>query len=184
LRVKSTVVSPGYWKNSEATEQSFKDGWYHTGDICSIDNENTVRVIDRVKAIISLPNGKYYCASKLEALFERLDFVEQICLWNEPTSEKIVAIVSTKIDLLKKIFGIEGSLDSLHNPNLIRKCLDEFIKLGKSENLAIHEIPSLLILTEEEWNLGNHMLTISFKVVRNKVVLHYQQQIKQQYLSL
>ncbi len=42
-------VTPGYWRNAEATAQTIKEGWFHTGDIMTRDEEGFLFVIDRIK---------------------------------------------------------------------------------------------------------------------------------------
>ncbi|MBW1877864.1 MAG: long-chain-fatty-acid--CoA ligase [Deltaproteobacteria bacterium] len=52
LVVRGNVVSPGYWKDAAATEDSFRDGWFHTGDLATIDEEGYAHIVDRKKDII------------------------------------------------------------------------------------------------------------------------------------
>jgi fatty-acyl-CoA synthase len=49
LLLRSPVVTPGYWNNSEATAQTIVDGWFHTGDIVRKDSEGYYFVVDRKK---------------------------------------------------------------------------------------------------------------------------------------
>src|SRR5690606_5540044 len=52
LVVRGPQVFSGYYGNPEATEQSFAEGWYRTGDIVTIDDAGFVRIIDRIKELI------------------------------------------------------------------------------------------------------------------------------------
>lgn len=49
LLLKSPVVTPGYWNNTEATEKAIEEGWFHTGDIVRKDEEGYYYVVDRKK---------------------------------------------------------------------------------------------------------------------------------------
>lgn len=49
LWLKGPIVTPGYWKNEEATKSSFSEGWFKTGDILRRDNEGYLYVVDRIK---------------------------------------------------------------------------------------------------------------------------------------
>jgi len=49
---RSNVVMEGYYKDPEATAQAIRDGWFHTGDMATIDEEGYVLIVDRVKDII------------------------------------------------------------------------------------------------------------------------------------
>jgi len=52
LVVRGPQVMTGYYGKPEATEASFIDGWYRTGDIVTIDDAGFVRIVDRIKELI------------------------------------------------------------------------------------------------------------------------------------
>lgn len=49
---RSNVVMEGYYKDPEATAEAIRDGWFHTGDMATIDEEGYVLIVDRAKDII------------------------------------------------------------------------------------------------------------------------------------
>lgn len=49
LWIKGPIVTPGYWKNPEATRKALVDGWFRTGDILIEDEEGYLFVVDRIK---------------------------------------------------------------------------------------------------------------------------------------
>lgn len=52
--VKSPYMASGYYKESELTENSWKDGWFLTGDIGMLTPERTIEIIDRKKNIFKV----------------------------------------------------------------------------------------------------------------------------------
>jgi fatty-acyl-CoA synthase len=50
--VRSNWVMDGYWRQPEATSAAMANGWFHTGDVGSIDADGYVHVVDRKKDII------------------------------------------------------------------------------------------------------------------------------------
>ncbi|MBJ7352664.1 MAG: long-chain fatty acid--CoA ligase, partial [Rhodococcus sp.] len=52
LLLKGPVVFSGYWHNEKATAEAIVDGWFHTGDLGSIDQEGFVSITGRKKEII------------------------------------------------------------------------------------------------------------------------------------
>lgn len=59
-------VTPGYWRNAEATAEAIQDGWLHTGDLGYLDTDNFLFITGRKKEIIVLPNGKKVNPAELE----------------------------------------------------------------------------------------------------------------------
>ena len=49
---RSNVVMDGYFKDPQATAEAIRDGWFHTGDMATIDSEGYVNIVDRKKDII------------------------------------------------------------------------------------------------------------------------------------
>ncbi len=57
ILVHGPNVALGYWKNPEATNLSFKDGWYYTGDLGDLDAKGDLYLKGRKKNLIVLANG-------------------------------------------------------------------------------------------------------------------------------
>ncbi len=66
LLVKGGVVFSGYWRNDEETKTVFSDGWFHTGDLGSIDDDGFLKIIGRKKEIIVTAGGKNVAPAILE----------------------------------------------------------------------------------------------------------------------
>jgi len=58
--IRGPMVVGGYWRNREATAQSFTAGFWHSGDIGSVDARGFVRVFDRVKDMINRGGYKIF----------------------------------------------------------------------------------------------------------------------------
>ncbi len=50
--VKGPFVMKGYWNRDEATEEVMRGGWFHTGDIATVDDEGYFFIVDRKKDLI------------------------------------------------------------------------------------------------------------------------------------
>jgi long-chain acyl-CoA synthetase len=66
LLVRGGVVFNGYWRNEAETQAAFTDGWFHTGDLGSIDDDGFLKIIGRKKEIIVTAGGKNVAPAILE----------------------------------------------------------------------------------------------------------------------
>ncbi len=60
LWIAGPMVVPGYWANPEASATSFTAGYWHSGDLGSVDTEGYVRVLDRKKDMLNRGGFKIY----------------------------------------------------------------------------------------------------------------------------
>jgi acyl-CoA synthetase (AMP-forming)/AMP-acid ligase II len=87
--VRGPKVSPGYWKDPEATAASRRDGWLHTGDLGVFDEDGYLYIVDRLKDMI-LSGGENIASLEVErAVYEHPDVLEVAVVgsphpkWNE-----------------------------------------------------------------------------------------------------
>lgn len=62
-------VTPGYWNRPEETAAAFRDGWFHTGDLATIDAEGWVDIVDRKKDVIITGGENVYSIEVENALY-------------------------------------------------------------------------------------------------------------------
>jgi O-succinylbenzoic acid--CoA ligase len=60
LWIGGPMVVPGYWDNPAATAASFTAGFWHSGDLGSVDGEGYVRILDRKKDMLNRGGFKVY----------------------------------------------------------------------------------------------------------------------------
>ncbi len=83
LIIKGPHVCVGYWNNEEATKQSLKDGWFHTGDMARMDDEGYFHIVGRFKDMI-ISGGENVYAAEVEAVFREHDAVADAALIGRP----------------------------------------------------------------------------------------------------
>ena len=58
----------GYWNKPAETDEAFRGGWFHSGDLVRVDDEGYVYVVDRAKDMIISGGENIYCAEVENAL--------------------------------------------------------------------------------------------------------------------
>ncbi len=66
--VKGPNIVRGYWKRSEASAETFRDGWLHTGDIGLLDADGCLFLLDRAKDMLIRGGENVYCVEVENAL--------------------------------------------------------------------------------------------------------------------
>lgn len=92
------VVMQGYWKRDDATSETVRDGWLHTGDIGRMDADGFVWVVDRTKDMI-ITGGENVYPAEIENVLYALDEVSEVAVIGVPDvrwGESILAIVVAK----------------------------------------------------------------------------------------
>lgn len=77
ILVKGPNVMLGYYENEEATNESFIDGYFRTGDLGYLDKKGFLYVTGRKKDVIVLNNGKNIFPQELEDHFNESDFITE-----------------------------------------------------------------------------------------------------------
>jgi long-chain acyl-CoA synthetase len=101
LWVKGPGVVRGYWRNAEATAQTFIDGWLRTGDIARVDEEGFLYILDRAKDMLIRGGENVYCVEVENALFEHPAVIDAavVAIAHHSLGEEPGAIVTLKPDM-------------------------------------------------------------------------------------
>src|SRR4051794_34304870 len=96
--IHSGSVIKGYWNNPKATAESFTAGFWHSGDLGSIDDQNFVRVFDRQKDMINRGGLKIYSAEVESVLAGHPDVIESAIIAKPcpVLGERVHAVVVTR----------------------------------------------------------------------------------------
>jgi long-chain acyl-CoA synthetase len=138
LWVKGENVMKGYYKNEEATNSVFKDGWMNTGDICSIDADGFLYIRGRDKNMILGPSGQNIYPEEIEQKLNNMPYVNESIVIDKDS--KLVALIHPDFDNAQK--------QNIQNEEL-RKIMEQNIKQLNTELPAYSRITDLQIFTEE-----------------------------------
>jgi len=75
ILLRGPHVFMGYYNRPDATAETLRGGWLHTGDVGTVDNEGYLRITDRMKDIIITAGGKNVTPSEIENLLKFSPYV-------------------------------------------------------------------------------------------------------------
>jgi acyl-CoA synthetase (AMP-forming)/AMP-acid ligase II len=129
---RSDVVMKGYWRNSEATAKTLRNGWLHTGDVGRLDENGYVFLMDRSKDMI-VSGGENIYPREIEEVLARHPAVREVVVIGVPDSrwgEAIKAVVARREDA------------SATEDELIAFCKDRIASYKKPKSVEfVDEIP-------------------------------------------
>lgn len=73
---RGATVTPGYWRDAEATREAFQGGWFHTGDLATLDARGSIQLVDRLKDVIISGGETVYSTEVENVLYEHPDVRE------------------------------------------------------------------------------------------------------------
>ncbi len=110
--VRGDVVMAGYWEQQEATDETIRDGWLHTGDVGSFDDEGYLTLRDRSKDLIISGGMNIYPREVEEALLAHAG-VEAVSVVGRPDpewGESVVAfVVATEPSAPPTVEALDGA---------------------------------------------------------------------------
>jgi long-chain acyl-CoA synthetase len=105
LVLRGPQLMKGYWNQPEATAAAIRDGWFHTGDIATMDPDGYFRIVDRLKDCIVVGGYKVWPREVEEALYAH-PAVRQAAVVGAPDAyrgETVYAYVVLKDDYAGRV---------------------------------------------------------------------------------
>jgi len=187
ILLRGPNVMKGYWRDEQATKEVIdEDGWFHTGDIGEIDEDNYLKITDRKKHIIVNSGGKNIAPLPIENLIAASPLVEQVVVIGEKRPF-LSAIIVPNFDTLKTFAdqnGIkyENNLDLMQKEE-IKKLYDDLLR-KISRDLASHEKVRRFLLVAEQFSIDKGEMTPTLKIKRKVVEQKFKDEIEALYKGL
>ncbi|HLW91271.1 MAG TPA: class I adenylate-forming enzyme family protein [Roseiarcus sp.] len=130
LLVKGPNVVKEYWRNRQATDETFVDGWLRTGDIARIDEEGFCTIVDRAKDMLIRGGENIYCVEVENALYEHPAVIDAavVPISHRTLGEEPGAVVTVKP-------GVTSS--------------EKELRAFAAERIAAFKVPVRIILRDE-----------------------------------
>jgi len=180
--VKGENVMLGYWKNENATYETIRDGWLHTGDMGYFDEDGYLMVLGRFKSLLIGNDGEKYSPEGIEeAIIQQSKFIDQCMLYNNQDAYTIGFLVPNQqaVRAFLKESGMDATTTKAAEEalKLINNELNKYFK-GEFQNMFPHRwLPSAIGILPEALTEENKMINSTMKMVRNKVISTYKEQL-------
>ncbi|KAL1306160.1 hypothetical protein AAFC00_004267 [Neodothiora populina] len=193
LLIRSTTLFQEYYLNPEETKNAMtSDGWFRTGDICSVDDRGRFKVIDRKKNILKLAQGEYVSPERIENIYlANITWASQALVHGDSEKASLVSIFGIVPDkfcaIAKEVLGRDVLMENQEllragaEPAVQKALLKELETVGKKNGLNGFERVKAIRLMIEPFTVGNELLTPTLKLKRQQAGRHYREFIDEMY---
>lgn len=182
---RSPGVFQGYYKNPDATAETLKDGWIHSGDAGFLDKAGHLKVIDRLKDVSSLADGTMFAPKYIENKLKFSPYIKEAVVMGKG-HPYVVAMINIDMGAVsnwaeRRSIPYTGYTDLALKPAVYDLVFGEIVRVNKSlaedEQLRGAQIRKYLIL-HKELDPDDGEITRTRKVRRGFVMEKYAELIE------
>jgi long-chain acyl-CoA synthetase len=118
ILVKGVNVMLGYFKNPEATAETLRDGWYHTGDLGTMDKDGNIFIKGRSKNMLLGASGQNIYPEEIEDKLNSMTLVNESVVIQR--GEKLVGLVHPDYDEAKSLGFNDEDLQNVMKENMLQ----------------------------------------------------------------
>jgi fatty-acyl-CoA synthase len=93
---RSPHLMLGYYADEEKTKAAFHGGWFHSGDLATVDDEGYITVVDRKKDMIK-SGGEIVASREVEEMIYRLPAVSEVAVIGVPHPKWVEAVTAVVV---------------------------------------------------------------------------------------
>lgn len=178
LLVKGPIVFQGYYKQPELTKEVLQDGWFATGDVCTLTHEKQIKIIDRAKQLVKLCQGEYISLTNLSEQYGRATKITFIFVYANSQYDRPVALVIPKREIIEKYIskGVKEA-DIPKNAEIQAELIENLSEQYKANGMRGFEKIDRILIDTVEPSVDNGLLTPSLKPQFNSIKKKYEAQL-------
>ena len=182
LLIRGEMVFAGYYKNPEASAETVRDGWLHTGDVVE-ERDGQLFIVDRLKDIMITAGGKNLTPSEIEKTMKASPYIKE-CIVIADGRKFVSALIQIDYETVAK--WAEGRriafthFRSLVEHPDVRALIDAEIARGNAQLAQVSHIRRFHLLTKE-LDHDDGEVTATMKVRRSSIYKTYAEVIEAMY---
>ena len=179
LLVRGPTVTPGYFENPEATREAIDpEGWFHTGDLGTIDADGCLFITGRKKDIFNCSDGSNIYPGYIELLLENEPFVRQAILLGDRRPFIAALIVPDKKKIAGELHKENAALTEREIATALQSRIDQL-----NQRLEQFEKVRRFAVMRNDFSDEVRTVTVfqKIKVDRKAVEQRYQKEIEEIY---
>ena len=179
LLVRGPTVTPGYFENPEATREAIDpEGWFHTGDLGTIDADGCLFITGRKKDIFNCSDGSNIYPGYIELLLENEPFVRQAILLGDRRPFIAALIVPDKKKIAGELHKENAALTEREIATALQSRIDQL-----NQRLEQFEKVRRFAVMRDDFSDEVRTVTVfqKIKVDRKAVEQRYQKEIEEIY---
>src|ERR1700733_2867166 len=182
--VRGECVMLGYRNDPVRTAEALDtEGWLHTGDIGSIDEEGGLKIVDRKKELIINTAGKNMSPANIEAALKSASPLigQAVCIGDRRLyNTALIVLDSDYAPQWATRQGIEASFEDLAHDERVIAAVHEAIEEGNQHLARVEQIKRFTI-APGDWLPGGEELTPTMKLKRLPIAAKYAAEIESMY---
>ena len=183
--IRSEFVMVGYRGAPEKTAEAIDaEGWLHTGDIGTLDDEGYLTIVDRKKELIINAAGKNMSPANIEAALKTgSPLIGQACCIGDgrPYNTALIVLDADFAPAWAGKHGLEGrSLEELAGEAAVRAAVQDGVDAANRELARVEQIKKFTIVAGD-WAPGGDELTPTMKLKRRPIAEKYAEEIEAMY---